>query len=420
MGKMTEKRRATNICKILQDKGFEAVFAGGCVRDIIMNIEPKDYDVATNATPDEIKANFTISKFVGESFGVSLVNGIEVATFRTDGEYSDGRRPDSVKFCSMEEDAKRRDLTINAIFFDPITEKHIDFVGGLQDIAQRIIRFVGDPIDRINEDALRLLRAVRFMTKYNLYFSSDEQFDKMEALAWKVSTLSEERILEELKKGLSLKNSKKYINNLLEFGILDWILPEVSNLFLNEQDPIWHPEGDVLTHTLLALSSLPEEVDWRVKFAVLIHDIGKPATQTFEEERIRNHRHSNVGADMAEVLCERLRMSNEDTKHIVSLVRDHMKFKDIKSITGYDHNMDILEYAKEQFENYKPEDDKPMLPEPLVNGNDLIMMGLKPGPKFKEILDIMMDKQLEGEINGRIEALEILQMISPILAGEVV
>ena len=391
MGEFLPKRKAFYICKFLQDKGFEAVFAGGCVRDMILNIEPHDYDVATNATPDDIKNIFKNAKFVGESFGVSLIDGIEVATFRTDGDYSDGRRPDMVEFSTMKEDAKRRDLTMNAMFYDPISEKTIDYFNAIHDIVNGMIRFVGNAKDRINEDYLRMMRAVRFSTKFNMIIVSD---DIIKTNAYKIKELSKERILEELIKGLEI-NPSNYIKKLKEFGILQHILPEVEVLEMSKQDPIWHPEGDVLTHSLMVLENVKSD-DWRIKLAALLHDVGKPETQEIYEERISNKGHDKAGAKTTEKICKRLKMSVEDTVFTTALVKDHMKFKDIKHMkkstlrrfinephyealidlsradvlgTGYTgHDMTIIDFAKEMFEVYSGAGNEPAMPTPFVNG----------------------------------------------------
>ncbi len=465
----TMKNRAKNICRKLQNHGYEAVFAGGAVRDMVLGIEPHDYDVATSATPDQIKQIFKNTKFVGESFGVSLINEIEVATFRQDSSYTDGRRPDSVEFTSMENDAKRRDLTINALFFDPIIEEYIDFIdiNGVKDIDDKVIRFVGNAQERIDEDALRIMRAIRFASRFD--FKIDKvSFMAMLKSAYKIETLSGERVLEELKKGLKV-NPKEYIEKLSSSGILFYILPEVHALVGNKQSKRWHPEGatvekkgtklkipydpknpdhndetkykfnhgDVFTHTMLVLKHLEDHPDWRVKFAAILHDIGKPATAGLNDRGdINNHGHAKKGAKITEVICKRLKMSNKDIVFITSLVRNHMKFKDIKNMrrsslrrfinqdyfkelidlsradilgTGCCHDMTIISYAEKVYEKYTNEPEEPAMPEPFITGYDLISIGLKPGPKFKEILDLIMDKQLEGLLDSRLEAILFLQ-----------
>jgi len=463
------KNRAKNICRKLQNHNYEAVFAGGAVRDMILGIEPHDYDVATSATPDQIKEIFKNTKFVGESFGVSLINEIEVATFRKDSVYADGRRPDKVEFTSMENDAKRRDLTINALFFDPIIEEYIDFnsINGVKDIDNKVIRFVGNAQDRINEDSLRIMRAIRFASKLNFKIET-KTFNAIFANVNKVKNLSGERILEELKKGLKV-NSVKYIESLKDCGVLEYILPEVEALVGSKQSKRWHPEGatvekkgtelkipydpknpehndetkykfnhgDVFTHTMLVLKQLENHPDWRLKFAALFHDIGKPATVGLNARGdINNHGHAKKGAKNTEVICKRLRMSNKDTVFITSLVRNHMKFKDIINMkrsslrrfasqdyfkelidlsradilgTGYSNDLTIINYAEKVYEEYTNEPEEPAMPEPFITGYDLIAMGLKPGPKFKEILTLIMDKQLEGLLDSRMEAVLFLQ-----------
>ena len=469
------KNKAINICKRLQDNGYEAVFAGGCVRDMILGIEPNDYDVATSATPSDIKKIFKNAKFVGESFGVSLIGEIEVATFRTDGSYMDGRRPDNITFSTMEEDAERRDLTINAIFFDPIKGNYLDCVGGFNDIDNKLIRFIGDADKRIDEDNLRIMRAIRFASRF--YFRIDmKSFDAIIKNAYKTKDLSGERILEELKKGMKV-NPEIYIKSLRGSGVLKHILPEVYDLIGSKQSKKWHPEGatvqevnsdikipydpnnpehsdktkykfnhgDVFIHTMLVLEKLGD-VDWKIKFAALLHDIGKPATQVFEEDgRITNKGHDKLGAEMTEVICKRLKMSNSDTDFIVALVKGHMNIKDILHMkkstlrrfiakpyyldliklveadtlgTGYDHDMSFVAHARDEYEKYTNEPEEPAMPEPFIDGYDLINIGMNPGPQFKELLDIMMDKQLEGTIESRLDAIAYLQFIGGIIRME--
>ncbi len=426
---------AKNICQVLQTSGFQAVFAGGAVRDMLLDLNPNDYDVATNATPSQVRNHFPTAKFVGESFGVSLVDDIEIATFRTEGSYSDGRRPDHVHFrnVTLEMDAMRRDLTINAIYFDPVKKVYIDPVGGMADIEKQEINFVGDANDRLKEDYLRILRAIRFGVKYDFNFS----FDTLASIrnnAESLIDLSGERILEELKKALKLKNPDIYFRCLQLVDALKVIFPEVANLENSEQDPKWHPEGDVFTHTLKVLENIKTRYNWRIKFAGLLHDIGKPSTKTvYENGRIGNPSHAKVGGEMAEIVCRRLKMSNEDTIHITNLVKDHMKFKDILNMkkstlrrfvaephfrdliklciadvygSGFGpYDMSTINFAKEQLLTYKEE---PVMPKPFVNGFDLIQLGIQQGPIFKELLDKVMDLQLEGTITDRKEALKIL------------
>jgi poly(A) polymerase len=429
---MVERRRAVNICKRLQDAGFEAVFAGGCIRDMLLEIAPNDFDVATSATPEQVKRIFSNSKFVGENFGVSIVNGIEVATFRSDGDYLDGRRPDSVVFSSMEEDAKRRDLTINALFFDPITEEVIDFVGGKVDIEKGIIRFVGNAEDRINEDSLRILRAVRFAVRLDFNMENPTEAIIFENGS-KVKSLSGERVFEELKKGLMLENPEKYILQLDNLGILNHILPEVADLVGSTQSKRWHNEGDVFTHSMLVLSKVKSE-DYRIRMAALFHDIGKPYTRGLSSRGdISNHGHDKVGAFMFQEIAERLRISNEDSKLISYLIEDHMKaleiskmkkptlrrfiskehFEELMKLVEADilgsgfgpWDLSAIEFAREAVKKFSGEEKTPILPKPFIDGHTLIARGMKPSSKFKIILDKLMDMQLEGEVNSIEDAL---------------
>ena len=391
-----------------------------------------------SATPDQLRMIFANSKFVGESFGVSLINGIEVSTFRIDEHYNDGRRPKDVIFSTMEEDAKRRDLTINAVFYDPVIEKYIDFssINGIADINNKIIKFVGNPQKRINEDALRIMRALRFATRFN--FKIDlESYLAIRDNAYKVEILSGERIFEELKKGL-FHNPKRYMEILTSSGVTKYILPEVNNLVIDTQDPVWHPEISTFVHTMNVLDNI-ESDDYRIQMAALFHDIGKPATRIVKDGRIRNSGHAALGAQMTRVICKRLKMSNEDIDFITSLVHDHMKFKDLDKMkkstlrrfinephfealieisradalgTEFEkHDLKIIKIAKDLLEQYSNEEEGPAMPKPFITGYDLISLGMKPGPNFKVILDIIMNKQLENEFDGREEALFELQNI---------
>jgi len=324
------ERDAKSIVEVLRDKGFEAYFAGGYVRDKILGVTPHDIDVATNATPDEIEKLFSKTVAVGKSFGVIRVvlgkNRVyEVATFRVEGPYKDRRRPDWVKFTSAENDAKRRDFTINALFYDPVGQEIIDYVGGLSDLEKRILRFVGNPQERVAEDSLRILRAVRFKNKYNLEMdAATEAAVKFNADL--VKTVSAERIQEELVKMLEDKSRAQAIMDLSEFGLLGKILPEVENLKGVTQPPEFHKEGDVWQHTLKCLQSLPPDAPLAVSLAVLFHDVGKPQTWQEAPDRIRFSEHDLVGAEITAKALRRLKFSNEIIDKVVWLVRNHMFF----------------------------------------------------------------------------------------------
>ena len=289
--------QALEIVKRLRDHGYQAVYAGGCVRDMILGLTPADYDVATDALPEIVESLFEKTLPVGKNFGVIIVIiddvQVEVATFRTDSATSDGRRPDSVVFSSMEEDAKRRDLTINGMFYDPIKEELIDCVKGHEDIHDKIIRLIGDPEARIAEDKLRMLRVVRFAAK--LGFSVDSATMRtVKAHSSEIKQVSAERITEELQKILRTGNYRKAVDLLFETGLIDHILPEITAMKGCEQPVDYHPEGDVLEHTILALESLPIDASDELRMGVLLHDVGKPPTQTFED-RIRFSGHDPTG-----------------------------------------------------------------------------------------------------------------------------
>ena len=322
------KETAIGIVKRLREKNFSALFAGGCVRDMLMGSVPEDYDIATDARPDDIINIFERTVPVGIHYGVVLVieNGFEfaVATFRSDGTYTDGRHPDTVTFCDARGDALRRDFTINGMFYDPINDEHFDYVGGREDMQARLIRAIGNPSERFNEDRLRMIRAVRFACRFD-YKIEDQTAEAIKKLYDKILTVSMERTRDELRKILTGPNPHTGIKMLDDLNLLNEILPEVTAMKGVRQPENYHPEGDVFTHTLLTLSELAASqtsVDsWELAMAVLLHDIGKPVT--FEiADRIRFNNHDNIGADMSERICERLKMSNAEKERITWLVRN--------------------------------------------------------------------------------------------------
>jgi poly(A) polymerase len=447
------KVTAIGIVKRLRKNGFSALFAGGCVRDMLMGIPPEDYDIATDARPDDIINIFKRTVPIGIHFGVVLVMEndfeFEVATFRSDGTYSDGRHPDTVTFCDARGDALRRDFTINGMFYDPIEDKHFDYVGGEDDLKARLIRAIGNPFERFDEDRLRLIRAVRFACRFNFKIE-DQTAEAIKKLHDKVLTVSSERIRDELRKTLTGPNPDTSIKMLDDLNLLHEILPEVTAMKGVEQPENFHPEGDVFTHTLLTLTKLADgrkatdtrgehhpvsdDLDkkdlygsWELAMAVLLHDIGKPVT--FEiADRIRFNNHDSVGAKMAEKICERLRMSNAEKERIAWLVKMHLylrhaqemrisKLKRLFAHEGYPElaalykvdslastvNLDDYNFCQNMFEELKVEEIKP---EPLITGNDLITLGLKPGPIFSEILDAIKNEQLEQKITTKEEALK--------------
>ena len=420
------------IIEKLNQAGYKALFAGGCVRDEIMGLEPDDYDVVTDARPEEIMAIFAKTVAVGAQFGVVIVimEGIqfEVATFRRDGRYIDGRRPESVSFSpSAREDARRRDFTINGLMFDPIREKLYDIVNGVEDIRSGVIRTIGNPTARFEEDKLRLMRAVRFATRFEFQIE-ENTLAAIKKLAPDIVEVSQERIRMELTKIITGKNPGTGLQLLHDTGLLAHILPEVSAM-VNVWQPVeYHPEGDVFTHTKLALDNLEEPLP-SLAFATLLHDVGKPST-FIVTDRIRFHQHAKVGAEIAGEICARLKFSNDERKQIVACVQNHMQFMDAHRMkkstlkrmfqreTFPDelelHRADCLashgdlknwEFCLRKYDEYEPEEIKP---EPLVTGYDLIALGCKPGPEFKEILTAVEEAQLEGQITTRKEALDFM------------
>ena len=438
---------AAKLVRRLRESGFIAYFAGGCVRDALLRKQPKDIDIATDAEPDDVQRLFARTVAVGAKFGVvRVLEGgfeFEVATFRSDGVYLDGRRPVSVTFSSPEEDAKRRDFTINGMFYDPVADQVVDFVDGKSDLEHRLVRAIGDPNERFSEDHLRLLRAVRFAAALDF---------EIEPATWKAVTekahqirnVSHERIRDELMKIMADPHRVRGLDLLDQSGLLKNILPEVSQMHGCEQPPQFHPEGDVYIHTRLMLSLLPADVSPLLALSVLLHDIGKPVTYSFDEvdQRIRFNGHDQVGADMAVEIMTRFRFSNEEIDTVVEAIRNHMVFKDTPNMRpaklrrfmgrqnfplelelhrvdclgshGDLQTYDLLVNKQKEFEN------EPIIPPPLVTGRDLIALGLKPGPRFGEILEAVQTSQLDGEIKDRVGALRLLQTLEPsILASEI-
>lgn len=419
---MDEKRQAAErICRALREADHRALLAGGCVRDMLLGVAPKDYDIATNARPEDVAKLFSKTVPVGVAFGVQLVvlpeGQFEVASFRKDGPYLDGRHPAHVEFVDEEQDALRRDFTVNAMFFDPAADSVVDYVGGQEDLRWGIIRTVGDAKQRFAEDHLRLLRAVRFAAR--LDFTIDPATYKVivETAPLVVKT-SAERIRDELIKVLVEGAARKAFELLDETGLLEHVLPEVARMKAVAQPPQFHPEGDVFSHTLLMLEEMKGPSP-TLAMAALLHDVGKPLTQTLTD-RIRFHSHDKVGAREAARVCRRLRMSNEETARISWLVGQHMRvahapkmresklkrfvredgFHELLALCRLDclashRSLDVIEWLQRYIDQLSPEEVKP---QPLLTGKDLIEMGYTPGPLFKEILDAVEDAQLEGRI----------------------
>jgi poly(A) polymerase len=422
------RRNAERIVRTLRDAGHEAFFAGGCVRDLVMGVAPHDYDVTTSARPDEVMALFDKTVPVGAAFGVVLVilggREYEVATFRTEGGYSDGRHPDRVAFSTAEEDVKRRDFTINGLLYDPLDERVIDYVGGRADIERRVVRTIGDPDERFAEDRLRLIRAVRFAAR--LGFEIDARtFEALVRLAPTVTGVSWERIRDELVKMLTAPNRGLALRLLHKTGLLKAVLPEVDAMAGVAQPDEFHPEGDVFEHTVLVLDALEAPTPVRA-LGALLHDVGKPATYT-EVDRIRFNNHDVVGAELADAVCKRLRLSNEMRQQVVDVVRNHMRFmhapemreaklKRLLRRETFDDelavhkadclashgDMTVYDFLVGKQAELPPEVIRPAR---LITGHDLIAAGYEPGPLFGEILDAVEDLQLEGALTSRDEAL---------------
>jgi poly(A) polymerase len=419
------------VCAQLRESGYRALLAGGCVRDMLLGVAPKDYDIATNAKPDEVAAIFDEVIPVGREFGVQIVvieqTHFEVATFRVDGPYADGRHPSYVEFSSEKEDAKRRDFTINALFFDPETRKVLDYVDGQSDLKANVIRAVGDPSKRFEEDYLRMLRAVRFAAR--LGYAIDASTRKaITEHAPNVLKTSPERIRDELTKMLTEGPGGLAFRLLDETGLLQQVLPEIAVMKGVEQPPEFHPEGDVFTHTMLCLDKLiaPSPT---VALGTLLHDVGKPPTITYED-RIRFNQHEKVGAQMARKICKRLHCSNATTDRVEWLVAQHMRLavapdmreskrKRFVREEGFDElttlcradcqashgDESIINWVEDYRANLAPE---AIAPPPLITGRDLIDMGYAPGSIFKEILTAVEDAQLEGRVSTKYDAREIV------------
>ena len=440
------KQHAAEIVSALRQQGYQAYFAGGCVRDLLLGREPADYDVATDATPRQVMQIFPQTFAVGEQFGVVLVpvssevTGVsashsvvvEVATFRSDVGYSDGRHPDEVRFSKdPREDVQRRDFTINGMLLDPATNEILDFVGGREDLKAGIIRAIGDPERRFAEDKLRMLRAVRFAARFD-YKIDPATMAAIQKLTTTIHQVSCERVREELTKMLTEGRARRAFELLDATGLLPEVLPEIAAMKRVQQPPQYHPEGDVFMHTLLLLDKLPAggsvSASKTLAWGALLHDVGKPPTFRVAPDRIRFDGHVEVGVKMAAEICRRLRFSNHETDQILALVANHMRFADVQRmkqstlkkflrLPAFDqhlelHRMDCLsshgqldsyEYSREQLRSMPPE---AIRPTPLITGRDLIDAGYEPGPRFKEILAAVEDAQLEGRLTSRDAAME--------------
>ena len=426
------------IISVLVSAGHESYIVGGAVRNILLNLTPNEYDISTSATPDEINDLFNITKLVGQSFGVTIVvedgETFEIATFREESDYLDGRHPDNVQYTKdVKKDINRRDFTVNGLLINPISDEIIDLCNGLKDLKNKQIKTIGDPNDRLSEDYLRIIRAIRFANEYD-FSIDDETINAMNNNVSFLNKISIERVRDEISKILLGNNPGKGLKSLDKFGVLDLLLPEVSEMKDVKQPPDFHPEGDVFVHTCLVLDKLSElrPNNIEVVYGALLHDIGKPKTFT-NTDRIRFNRHEYVGAEISDALCKRLKFSKKQIDSIKSLVKEHMKFGNVKemklstfkkfiSLNNFsDHlklheadckgshgDLSLLNFTNDKIKSLENE---PSIPNPLINGDDLIKIGLSPGPVFKKILSYIFDEQLEGNIKNREQALKEVEKI---------
>ncbi len=428
------REAATEIVRTLRAVGFEAYFVGGCVRDQLLGKTPGDFDIATSATPDEIEKHFLRTVGVGRKFGVILVlaadTHFQVATFRAESDYRDGRRPEQVTFCHAIEDAKRRDFTVNGMFFDPITGELHDWVGGREDLAAQRLRAIGNPRERFAEDHLRLLRAVRFAAQLGFEIEPDT-FAAVREFAPRILEVSAERIREELVKLFRPPHAARGLDLLRDSGLLAQVLPELAATMTCEQSADFHPEGTVYEHLRLMLSQLTENAPATLPWAVLMHDIAKPVTATKDAATgsIHFYGHEKVGADMTVAILDRLKFPRKEVEEIAACVLHHMQFKDVKQMRRSTrrrmalrptfpvelelHRLDCLgshgrlDHYELMVAEAQELTARPALIPPLITGLDLIGLGMKPGPTFGAVLEEIREKQLSDEIVTRDQALAL-------------
>ncbi len=454
---MRVRDAAVEVVKTLRNHEHQAYLVGGCVRDLLLHREPGDYDVATDAVPTEVMKLFPRTWAVGAQFGVVLVplpeedgceppeealgshhhGCIEVATFRSDGIYTDGRHPDAVRFSKdPREDVQRRDFTINGMLLDPLDQDEVlDYVGGRADLQSKLIRAIGEPLRRFSEDKLRMLRAVRFAARFE-YTIEPTTMQAIRELAPEIRVVSRERVRDELTRMLTEGHARRAFELLEASGLLNQVLPDVARMKGVEQPPQFHPEGDVWIHTLLLLEKLPANCSPTLAWGALLHDVGKPPTFRVAPDRIRFDRHVDVGVRMTEQLGRELRFSNDELAQVSALVANHMKFSEVTRMREStlkrfirqprfeEHmalhkmdclsshgNLDLYEFVKEKMEQTPVAEIRPA---PLITGDELISAGYKPGPRFKEILSAVEDGQLEGRLRSKEEALQFVKLQFPL------
>ena len=424
----SHKAAAREIVSRLQSAGHSAFWVGGCVRDFLLGREPQDIDIATDARPEQVEKLFKRTIAVGKKFGVMIVvesgQNFQVATFRSEENYADGRRPEKVVFSDAKADAMRRDFTVNALFYDPISDKTHDWVGGEKDLRAKIIRTIGKPEERFGEDHLRLLRAVRLAAQLNFEIEP-ATFAAVKTLAPKIQVISAERIRDELLKLFRPPHAARGLDLLRESGLMEHVLPELSATIGCDQSPNYHPEGSVYNHIRLMLQQLPPDAPESLPWAVILHDIGKPPTATTEEGNgaIHFYGHEKIGADMSREILNRLRFPKKDIEETVAAVRQHMQFKDVRQMRmatlrrmllretfplelelhkldclGSHRSLENYDYLIEQAEELNK---RPQIRPPLLSGEDLIELGMKPGPAMGALLHEIRDKQLSDELKTK-------------------
>ncbi len=436
---LTTSDAARGIAHKLLSEGFQAFLVGGCVRDLLLRRVPKDFDISTDATPSEVVQLFPGAQLVGAHFGVVLVNGVEIATFRSDQDYADGRHPGRVIFENdPRRDVLRRDFTINALLLDPLSFKTdplavIDYVGGVADLEAGIVRAIGDPARRFEEDHLRMLRAIRFAARFGFRIDP-ATFAAIQNLHTRIDRIAPERVRDELVRILTEGGARRGFELLDESGLLEDILPEVASMKGVAQPPEYHPEGDVWTHTLIMLEGMRDPSP-TLAMGVLLHDVGKPPTFRIAE-RIRFDGHVEAGEKIAREILTRLRFSNDDAGQVLALIGNHMRFGDVDRMRestikrflrlgGFEEHLELhrldctsshghlknYKFMKDRYENSPPEQIRPAR---LLTGADLIAAGYRPSPKFSKMLEAAEDAQMEERVRTKEEALALIRSLHPL------
>jgi poly(A) polymerase len=434
---LTEREFAVSVVRRLRDAGHQALWAGGCVRDELLGLVPKDYDVATDAVPEQVRRLFRRTVAVGAAFGVIQVLGprplsVEVATFRSDVSYSDGRHPDRVVFSSPREDAERRDFTINGMFFDPIEDKLIDYVGGLADLQAGVLRAIGEPARRFDEDKLRMLRGARLAARFGLAIDPATA-EAARTMAGQITVVSAERIADELRKMLVDPRRARGVGLMFDLGLVEPILPELLPMKGLPQGLPSAPAGDLWDHVMAVLDRLGGSASFPLALAALLHDVGKPRVVARTADRYTFYHHEHVGRRVASEICLRLKLSNDERERVEWLVEKHQYLADARQMRpaklkpvlihpgieellrlheadalASGHSLDHVSYCRQLLAESAPED---LNPPPLLTGDDLKRHGLEPGPQFKRLLDAVREAQLDGTITTREQALGLVDQL---------